>query len=156
MCSVKPENILIDAEGYALLTDFGLSKEQMGDESQANSFVGTAEYLAPEVLDNKRQYGFAVDWWSFGVLVYEMLTGIPPFYDKNRKVLFNKIRNKPIEFHNYHNSTTRDLISRLLTRDPQNRLCDPHEIMQHEFFAKIDWNKMLKRQYSKTPYTPDV
>lgn len=93
MNSLKPENVLIDADGYALLTDFGLSKEAMaGEESRTGSLVGTAEYLAPEILDSNRHYGFACDWWSFGVLLYEMLSGIPPFYSQDKQVLFHNIR----------------------------------------------------------------
>ena len=81
---MKPENVLIDAEGFAMLTDFGLSKENMNEQDQARSLVGTAEYLAPEILDRKRQHGFACDWWSFGVILYEMISGLPPFYSTDR------------------------------------------------------------------------
>lgn len=81
---LKPENVLIDSEGFAILTDFGLSKEKITDRERATSLVGTAEYLAPELLKKNRQYGFACDWWSFGVLLYEMLSGLPPFYSKDR------------------------------------------------------------------------
>ena len=88
---MKPENVLIDADGYALLTDFGLSKENMTDTHRAKSLCGTAEYLAPEILAKTREYGKECDWWSFGVLLYEMITGSPPFYSTDRKELFQKI-----------------------------------------------------------------
>ena len=81
--SLKPENVLIDANGFALLTDFGLSKENMTEGNQATSLCGTPEYLAPEVLANRREYGKACDWWSFGVLLYEMISGVPPFYSRD-------------------------------------------------------------------------
>lgn len=92
--SLKPENILIDAEGYALLTDFGLSKEDMTASRKASSLCGTAEYLAPEVLEKNRNYGKECDWWSFGCVIYEMLTGHPPFYSTDRKKMFEDIKNK--------------------------------------------------------------
>jgi len=154
---LKPENVLIDAEGFALLTDFGLSKENMASEASrgAQSLVGTAEYLAPEILASDRQYGFECDWWSFGVLLYEMLTGLPPFYSQDRKVLFDNIRHNDVVFHKFHDLVTRDLIARLLAKDPKMRLADPDEIMRHPFFAKIDWRKMLARDCA-TPYKPEV
>jgi serum/glucocorticoid-regulated kinase 2 len=80
-------------DGYAKLTDFGLSKENISGSRDANSFCGTAEYLAPEVL-TRTGYGKSADWWSFGCVVYEMLTGVPPFYHKNRNKIFEFIMSK--------------------------------------------------------------
>jgi serine/threonine protein kinase len=74
-----------------MLTDFGLSKENMDDATQTRSLCGTPEYLAPEILASKRKYGKACDWWSFGVLLYEMITGVPPFIGNVRKELFRHI-----------------------------------------------------------------
>lgn len=76
--SLKPENVLIDKDGYAKLTDFGLSKENIKTNTDAKTLCGTPEYLAPEIVDRKG-HGRAVDWWSVGCIIYEMLTGQPPF-----------------------------------------------------------------------------
>ncbi len=75
---MKPENVLIDRDGYAKLTDFGLSKEGIKTNFDAKTLCGTPEYLAPEIVDRKG-HGLAVDWWSVGCIIYEMLTGQPPF-----------------------------------------------------------------------------
>lgn len=89
--SLKPENVLLDDQGHIRLTDFGLSKEGVEDNVSARSLCGTPEYLAPEIL-NQRGHGKAVDWWSLGALIYEMLTGLPPFYSGDRERLFENIR----------------------------------------------------------------
>ena len=91
---LKPENILMDEDGHLRLTDFGLSKESVsgaGAEGGTKTFCGTPEYLAPEILEN-RGHGKAVDWWSLGVLIYEMMVGRPPFYDKNMQKMYSKVR----------------------------------------------------------------
>ncbi|KAI4890034.1 hypothetical protein NFI96_005355 [Prochilodus magdalenae] len=81
---LKPENILLDEEGHIKLTDFGLSKESIDHENKAYSFCGTVEYMAPEVV-NRRGHTQSADWWSYGVLMFEMLTGMLPFQGKDRK-----------------------------------------------------------------------
>ncbi len=95
---LKPENVLLDANGNVRLTDFGLSKEGVSDHSTgANSFCGTPEYIAPEVL-LRQGHGRAVDWWSLGALLYEMITGLPPFYSRNRETMFEKIMKADLTF----------------------------------------------------------
>ena len=88
---LKPENVLMDRDGYIVLADFGLAKFLQGAADQTFSFCGTAEYLAPEILDMKG-HGFAVDWWTLGILVYEMATGRPPFMHKSHHKLGVLIR----------------------------------------------------------------
>jgi uncharacterized membrane protein YgcG len=95
---LKPENVLLDHRGNVRLTDFGLSKEGVTDHaSGANSFCGTPEYIAPEVL-LRQGHGRAVDWWSTGALLYEMLSGLPPFYSRSREVMFEKIMKAELNF----------------------------------------------------------
>ncbi len=97
---MKPENVLLDRYGNVRLTDFGLSKEGVLDHSSgANSFCGTPEYIAPEVL-LRQGHGRAVDWWSLGALLYEMITGLPPFYSRNRETMFEKIMKAELTFPN--------------------------------------------------------
>ena len=95
---LKPENVLLDNDGNVRLTDFGLSKEGVVDHSSgANSFCGTPEYIAPEVL-LRQGHGRAVDWWSLGALLFEMICGLPPFYSKNRETMFQKIMTAELNF----------------------------------------------------------
>lgn len=97
---LKPENILLDAAGHIRLTDFGLAKSGVTSynaDGGTKTFCGTPEYLAPEILENKG-HGKAVDWWALGTLLFEMLTGLPPFYDTNIHKMYQKILNDPIKF----------------------------------------------------------
>jgi serine/threonine protein kinase len=125
------------------LTDFGLSKEGVTEVSSgAYSFCGTPEYIAPEILD-RRGHGTAVDWWSFGTLLYEMIVGLPPFYSSDRQKLYQKIRSADLKFPSSMHETARDILTGLLQRDPNRRLGsgpdDAIPIKMHPFFADIDW-----------------
>ena len=95
---MKPENIVLDDKGFIKLTDFGLSKEGITDNYSAKSFCGSLAYLAPEVL-NRQGHGKAVDWYLFGVMIYEMLYGIPPYYTSiSRDALFYNIKHAKLQF----------------------------------------------------------
>ncbi len=151
----------MDTNGYIFLADFGLSKFLQGETDQTYSFCGTAEYLAPEILDMKG-HGFSVDWWTFGILVYEMATGRPPFMHKNHHQLGQMIRKSPIIFpdpvrHKIEMSEDlKDLITRLLDRNPATRLgysTDVKEILSHPFFQGIDFDALRKKEL-EAPYVP--
>jgi len=152
---LKPENILLTNEGHICLTDFGLCKEGIEKEDdRTGTFCGTPEYLAPEVLKGKG-YGKAVDWWSFGSLVYEMLSGLPPFYSQDVQEMYRKIMTDRLKFPTGMSEESKSLLDGLLQRDINDRLKDPSLIKQHAFFKGIDWN-MLYDKRLKAPYVPDV
>jgi len=151
---LKPENVLIDKEGYIKITDFGLSKQNIIDNHSANSFCGTPEYLAPEVIENTG-HGKAVDWWSLGAILYEMLTGLPPFYNKDRDTLFNNIRNIKIEYPKYLSKKAVSLFQGFFVKDPDRRLGSngTDEIKNHQFFDTVNW-KYMDKKLIKSPFKP--
>jgi serine/threonine protein kinase len=155
---LKLENILMDDKGFIALTDFGLSKENVDVPDGAKTFCGTAEYIAPELLKGL-PYGKAVDWWGFGTLLYEMMTGQTPFFDRNRKRMFHNILHRDVVFTQAFSEDAKDLLTGLLRRDPAKRLgsgpSGVQEIMDHPFFASIDFDKLLKREV-EPPFKPVV
>jgi serine/threonine protein kinase len=152
---LKPENLLLTREGHIVMTDFGLSKEGLHDKfDRTGTFCGTPEYLAPEVLEGKG-YTKAVDWWSFGTLVYEMLTGLPPFYSEDVQEMYSKIMTADLEFPTFMSADARDLLSKLLERNDETRLQDATIIKKHPFFKHIDW-EALKQKKISPPFIPEV
>merc|ERR1712113_1218460 len=146
---LKPENVLLDHEGHIKITDFGLSKDSLKGDMITHTFCGTPEYLAPEVL-HQQGHGKAVDWWSFGTLLYEMMTGLPPFYNENLNIMYEKILHAPIPLPKYLSKEARSIFLGLLERDPKRRLGssdkDAKEIQAHPFYKDIDWDKLYKKK----------
>ncbi|NWV37187.1 KS6A3 kinase, partial [Grantiella picta] len=153
---LKPENILLDEEGHIKLTDFGLSKESIDHEKKAYSFCGTVEYMAPEVV-NRRGHTQSADWWSFGVLMFEMLTGTLPFQGKDRKETMTMILKAKLGMPQFLSPEAQSLLRMLFKRNPANRLgAGPdgvEEIKRHAFFSRIDWNKLYRREIHP-PFKP--
>ncbi|XP_073686415.1 ribosomal protein S6 kinase alpha-3 isoform X1 [Garra rufa] len=153
---LKPENILLDEEGHIKLTDFGLSKESIDHENKAYSFCGTVEYMAPEVV-NRRGHTYSADWWSYGVLMFEMLTGTLPFQGKDRKETMTMILKAKLGMPQFLSSDAQSLLRSLFKRNPSNRLgAGPdgvEEIKRHPFYANIDWNKLFRREIHP-PFKP--
>eukprot|EP00128_Syssomonas_multiformis_P009182 Colp12_sorted_trinity150504_noHs@25763 len=116
---LKPENVLLDQQGHVVLADFGLSKKLKGGKTR--TFCGTAEYLAVEVLRGD-EYGLAVDWWSFGVMLYEFIVGAPPFCSTSHSLLYRRIVCEAVSFPDALDDNARDLVAKLLVRDPTQRL----------------------------------
>mmetsp|Transcript_8450 Transcript_8450/g.18420 ORF Transcript_8450/g.18420 Transcript_8450/m.18420 type:complete len:354 (-) Transcript_8450:305-1366(-) len=155
---LKPENILLDADGHVKLTDFGLSKEGIQDNFSAKSMCGTPEYLAPEILE-RQGHGKAVDWYSLGALMYEMLTGLPPFYTRDRDKLFERIKRGDPGYPDYITPVAKNLLQSLLNGDPLKRLgggpSDGEEVKLHPFFSGIDWMAIIQRRVTP-PFKPNV
>lgn len=152
---LKPENILLDYQGHIALCDFGLCKLNMTNSDRTNTFCGTPEYLAPELLLNQG-YTRCVDWWTLGTLLYEMLTGLPPFYDQDRNIMYKRILQNPLRFPPFlENTDAQDLLIKLLQKDPSKRLQEAATIRGHPFFKDIDWNKLLSKTYLP-PFKPNV
>lgn len=138
---LKPENILLSKEGHIKLTDFGLSK-QVDEDGRSNTFCGTAEYLAPEIIARK-PYTFKVDWWALGILLYEIMFQETPFYDENQSVMFDNILNKEPEIPKHSHKAASDLIRNLLKKDQDERFdCD--QIKSHSFFHGLRWDLVMK------------
>ncbi|XP_070620359.1 ribosomal protein S6 kinase alpha-1 isoform X2 [Erythrolamprus reginae] len=155
---LKPENILLDEEGHVRLTDFGLSKEAIDHEKKAYSFCGTVEYMAPEVV-NQKGHTQSADWWSYGVLMFEMLTGSLPFCGKNRRETMSLIVNAKLGMPQFLSCEVQSLLRALFKRNPVNRLGSGpdgvEEIKRHCFYSTIDWNKLFRREI-KPPFKPAV
>lgn len=140
---LKPENVLLDAQGHLKLTDFGLAKN-LGDEGETGTFCGTSEYLAPEIIARKK-YGPKIDWWAIGILTYELLYGQTPFYDRNKAKMFQSIRNEKPRFPRRADPATVDFIMALLEKEAENR-ADFNMIKDHAFFQGLDWEKVVRRE----------
>ena len=160
---LKPENILIDSKGHIKLTDFGLSKIVTNIEEKSFTICGTLQYIAPEIISGEG-YNESVDWWSLGIIMYEMLTGKLPFkfnFDSQEEQEQNdlNIYDKKIKFPSWIEENAKDLINKLLNKDPEKRIGSGKEgaenIKKHPFFSDIDWNKALNKEL-RPPFIPKI
>lgn len=154
---LKPENILMDDLGNVYLTDFGMAK-MLPEGGSTASFVGTPEYLAPEIIACTG-HNIMADWWSFGILLYEMMVGIPPFYNQNIQLMYELIQHGDLRFpqRNPLSREAQDIITKLLERDPARRLGarGVEEVKSHPFFEGINWT-LLEQKRLPTPFQPKI
>ncbi|KAI6186657.1 AGC/AKT protein kinase [Aphelenchoides besseyi] len=147
---LKLENILLDKEGHIKIADFGLCKEDVTYNDRCVTFCGTPEYLAPEVIEDS-EYSNSVDWWSYGIVLYEMLSGRLPFFSRDTTKLFEMILTGNARYPSRTTAEARSLLSALLVKDPTRRLGgsvrDSAEIKEHPFFRCLDWDKVYRKEY---------
>jgi ankyrin repeat protein len=152
---LKPDNVVLDALGHARLTDFGLSKEGVNEGQLTKSFCGSVAYLAPEML-KRTGHSRSVDWYLFGVLLYEMLVGAPPYYSTSREQLFNNIQRGKLRVPKTVSAAARELIKALLHREPNKRLGagkkDAEEVKAHAFFKGVEWGQVLRKEVAPPPF----
>jgi len=141
---IKPENLLVDHLGHLKLTDFGFAKHI---DDRTNSMCGTLDYMAPEILMAKG-HGKAADWWSLGILIYEMLSGCPPISIDagNGSHAMHLITSGKLEYPSYFDKDATDLIRRLLVVDENERLSDAEEIKRHPWFSNLEWSSVIQRE----------
>ncbi|XP_066928979.1 serine/threonine-protein kinase N2-like [Clytia hemisphaerica] len=155
---LKLDNLLLDAEGYVKIADFGLCKEGMGFGQKTGTFCGTPEFLAPEVL-TETSYTRSVDWWGLGVLIFEMLVGESPFPGDDEEEVFDSIVNDEVRYPRFLSNDSIALMRRLLRKNPDRRLGssqrDAEDIKKQPFYKDMKWDSLLHRKL-KAPFVPTV
>ncbi|XP_036388792.1 protein kinase C, delta a isoform X1 [Megalops cyprinoides] len=151
---LKLDNVMLDRDGHIKIADFGMCKENVFGENRATTFCGTPDYIAPEILLGQK-YSFSVDWWSFGVLVYEMLIGQSPFHGDDEDELFESIRMDMPHYPRWITKESKDLLEKLFERDPTRRLGVIGNIRSHPFFKTINWVALERREVDP-PFKPKV
>lgn len=154
---LKLENILIDSQGHVRLADFGLTKvlrQHDGTLARTNTFCGTREYVAPEMLRGE-SYDTSLDFWTFGILLYEMMAGRTPFYTSDHSEIYRRIEKSPVFYPRHLSPEARSLLSKLLVRDPSKRLGATKSgikaIFRHSWYKSIDWESMMDRTVLESP-----
>jgi len=152
---LKPENLLLDDEGYLKVTDFGFAKIVTG---RTYTLCGTPDYLAPEIVAGKG-HGKGVDWWTLGILIYEMLSSYPPFYDEDPMKTYAKIMHGKITFPSHFSKEAVNLIQRLLHHKATKRLGvvkgGAQNIKDHPWFKGFDWDALINKKM-KAPIVPNI